>query len=408
MIRFDVKWVITLLFAALGPLGNVLTPHFFPSSFRTYYFVLPFFLFFYFWIKERLAKIAIIFLPFLIYCFISAMIVEKFGSANEPHTSFRFFLFLCQFYFIIGAASHLKEQKNIFTLLKTYLLFYFISMMLGYFLFTGYYLKFISIEVLSRFSVLTQFGFGLLRFSPGSYPNEYGVVSSFVLSVLILIFLEKKMEKFRLTKKKFHFFFFASFLAFLLTTTRAAYLSFLVSLLYIGWGSGRFSRMIAYLLFLIGVFFSLLLPLKINMFQILTTGFTQKFTEGSLGERYQIWFEAVEKAQGHCFWGTGFASLTNLHNVYLQLFFELGFVGLILLIGSVFLAFLESHGRYKKEQLDPFFSKIRIVGLVNVLSFAASNHNLNHHLTWFVCFLCFASLRYPVLKPLGSERSALH
>ncbi|MBX7066572.1 MAG: O-antigen ligase family protein [Parachlamydiales bacterium] len=397
------KWVLTLLFAALGPLGNILTPHFLPASFRAYYFLLPLFPFFYLFVKERIAKVAIVFLPFLIYSFISATIVEKFGSTNEPHTAFRFFLFLCQFYFILGAASHLKEQKNITTLLKTYLLFYFISMFFGYILFSGYYLKLVPLHILDRFSVLTQFGFGILRFSPGSYPNEYGIVSSFVLSILILLFLEKRTEDFGFSKKWFYFLLTATFLAFILTTTRAAYLSFCVSLFYIAWKSGKFLKIVSYTSFFISAFFSLLLLAKINMFKILTTGFTQKFNEGSLGERYQMWQETVEKAEGHSFWGAGFASLTNVHNVYLQLFFELGFVGLILLIGSLFLSFLESHGRYRKREADPFLSKIRMVGLVNVLSFAASNHNLNHHLTWFVCFLCFAALRYPYLKISQSE-----
>lgn len=398
ILRFEIKWVLTLLFAALGPLGNILTPHFLPASFRAYYFLLPLFPFFYLFVKERIAKVAIVFLPFLIYCLVSASIVEKFGSTNEPHTAFRFFLFLCQFYFILGAASHLKEQKNIFSILKTYLLFYLISMAFGYIGFFGYYLKLIPLSILERFSVLTQFGFGILRFSPGSYPNEYGIVSSFVLSVLILVFLDGKIAK-----RVFYFLFSTVFLAFLLTTTRAAYLSFVVSLFYIAWKSGHFLKISAYLTLFIGAFFTLLIPLKINMFRILTTGFTQRFDEGSLGERYFMWLETVEKAEGHSFWGAGFASLTNVHNVYLQLFFELGFVGLILLLGSLFLSFLESHGRYKKLPPDPFLSKIRMVGLINVLSFAASNHNLNHHLTWFVCFLCFAALRYPYLKSLQSS-----
>ena len=406
--RFEVKWLLTLLFVALGPLGNMLTPFFFPPSFRAYYFLLPCFPIFYLLVRERIAKIGIIFLPLLIYCLVSASIVEKFGHTNESLTSFRFFLLFCQFFFILGAASNLKEKEQILTILKTYLNYFFLSVAAGYLLFFGYYLKIFTLQILMRFTVLTQFGFSLLRFSPGSYPNEYGVVASFALSVLALIFFEKRFQQFGFSKKWFFFLSAATFLAFLLTTTRAAYLSFFVSMIYITWKSGKFLKTLSYIAVSITAFFSLLLIVKINMFHILTYGFTQKINEGSLGERYFMWLETIEKAEGHEFWGAGFASLSNVHNVYLQLFFELGFVGLVLLFGSFFLAFLESFSQYKKpleDDFSRFFSKIRMVGLINVLSFAASNHNLNHHLTWFVCFLCFAALRYPYLLETSEQKA---
>ncbi len=407
ILRFELKWLLTVLFIALGPLGNMLTPPGFPSSFRAYYFLLPCFPIFYLTMKERIAKIGIIFLPFLIYCFVSASIVEKFGVANEPHTAFRFFLLLCQFLFVLGAASHLKEKKQIVRLLKIYLCFFFISVAAGYVLFFGYYLNLLSLSVLNRFTILTQFGFDFLRFSPGSYPNEYGIVASFVLSVLSLIFFEKRFQEYGFSKKWFYFLFSATFLAFILTTTRAAYLSFFVSTLYITWKSGKFLKAFGIISLFILAFFGLLTLVKINMFQILATGFTQRFDEGSLGERFFMWQETIEKAQGHDFWGAGFASLTDVHNVYLQLFLELGFVGTVFLIGSLFLTSIESFLRYKKapsDVHDHFLSKIQIVGLINVLSFAASNHNLNHHLTWFVFFLCFAALHTPYLLLRRPER----
>jgi hypothetical protein len=396
--RFEIRKVLILLFAALGPLGNILTPHFFPASFRAYYFLLPFFLFFYFTLKEKLAKIAIIFLPLIAYCLVSAFVVEKFGSANEPHTLFRYFLFLCQFYFILGAASHIHTQEMLQKVLKTYLFFYFISLCIGFTLFFGYYSNLIPLSLVARFNVLTQFGFGILRFSPGSYPNEYGIVSSFVLSVLILIFLEKKIQEFGFSKKWFYFLFLVTFLAFLLTTTRAAYLSFFISTLYISYKSGKFLKLFGYISLSIFAFFCLLLLAKVDMFHILTAGFSQKYDQGSLGERYYMWLETMEKFEGKSFWGAGFASLSNIHNVYMQLFFELGFVGLILLFGALSLSFLESHFRYPRAPKDPFFAQIRTLGLINVLSFAASNHNLNHHLTWFVCLLCFAIARVGLLR----------
>ncbi len=392
--RLDVKWALTFLFAALGPLGHLLVPPSFPSSFRAYYFLLPCFPVFFFLVKERLAKIGAFLLPLFIYCFVSAMIVAQFGSPNEPHTALRFFLFFCQFFFILGAASHLREKKQLTVLLKTYLFAYFISLAIGYFCFLGYYLKIISLATVAHFNVLTQFGFGLLRFSPGSYPNEYGIVSSFVLSILVCAFLENRND---FSKKGFLFLFSTAFVALLLTTTRAAYLSFAIAILYIAWKEGRFFKITVLLALFILLVFSLLLLVKIDLFHILATGFSQRLDQGSLGERYLMWLQATEKVEKYSFWGAGFASLTNLHNVYLQLFFELGFVGMILLLGGLFFSLLGPRLRSRVDKDTCFLHKIRTLGLIHVLFFAVSNHNLNHHLTWFVCFLCFASLRHPFL-----------
>lgn len=397
--RLHLKRLLALSFVALGPLGNIFTPHFFPESFRTYYFLLPFFPLFFTQTRERLGKIAIFLLPFFLYCYVSAFFVEQWGDANEPHTLFRFFLFFCQFFFVLGMASSLRKREEIGSALRIYLRFFFISMAIGYVFFIGYYLKVIPFGVISRFSVIAQFGFGLLRFSPGSYPNEYGIVSSFVLSLLILIHLEKRKSEFGLFKGSFPFLFLATFLAFLLTTTRAAYLSFAVSMIYIAWKSGYFLRALTFFVILIGAIFLLLLCFKLNMFLILSAGFSEKITEGSLGDRYFMWLDAIDRVQNHFFWGTGFASLTNLHNVYLQLLFELGLMGTALFLVTVGFTWIESLLKYKRRtEEDPFLQKVKMVGLINVLSFAASNHNINHHLTWFICFLCFASLRLAYLE----------
>lgn len=397
VIRFNAKKMLLASFVALGPLGNILTPYFFPNSFRAYYLLLPLFPLFFVHAREKIAKIGILFLPLLIYCCTSAILVENFGTANEPHTLFRFFLLFCQFFFVLGAASTIRDKEEIIQVIKTYLTFYFISLAIGYLFFFGYYLKIIPFSLIDRFSILAQFGFGLLRFSPGSYPNEYGIVSSFVLSILTLLFLEGKNSPFSI--KWLRFFFLATFLAFLLTTTRAAYLSYFVSLLYLTWKSGNFMKAFVRFSLFFTTLFSVLLVFKLNMFRILSAGFSQRINEGSLGERYFIWQGTIEQVKGDSFLGEGFASLTNIHNVYLQLFFELGLIGTALFLGTLFFTLIETFYKYKRplqDEISLFLRKIRTVGLINILSFAASNHNLNHHLTWFVLFLCLACLHQPL------------
>lgn len=403
-IRFNLKKALVYAYVALGPLGNILTPHFLPNSFRTYYFLLPFFPLLFQAAQERIVKIGILFLPFFLYCFISALNVELFGAPNEPFPVFRFFLLFCQFFFIIGAASSLSINQA----LKTYLNFYFISLFVGWSFFIGHYLGIVPISVINRFSVLAQFGWGILRFSPGSYPNEYGIVSSFVLSILTLLLCDRKYDQLNFSKRWVQFSFLATFLALLLTTTRAAYLSYFACLIYIIWKSARPFKIIIIVSTLVVSIFALLLLFNINMFTIFYHGFSQKMSEGSLGERYSAWITAVEQGYESLLLGVGFASLTNIHNVYLQLLFELGFAGSIVLLGSLFLYAIEVLFRYRRgiqDESQGLLKKIRIVGLINVLFFALSNHNLNHHLTWFVCLICFASLRCSYQKS-GVETNA--
>ena len=404
VIRFNPKKAITFAFIALGPLGNILTPHFFPSSFRTYYFLLPFFPVFFVDGKERFAKIGIIFLPFFLYCFVSALNIEIFGNPNEPYPVLRFFLLLCQFFFILGAVSCLRKEEELTQIIKTYINFYSISLAIGWLFFIGFYLGVIPFSFIARFSVLAQFGWGMLRFSPGSYPNEYGIVSSFVLSILTLIYLDKKNSPLKFSNKWFPILFIATYLAFLLATTRAAYLSYFACLVYLIWKSGSFVKQFTKLCLTVIISFGLLSTLNLNMFDILSSGFSQKINEGSLGERYLIWIESINKAKEHPILGIGFGGLTNIHNVYLQLLFELGFIGSIILAVSLFVSLIESFFRYKRPILDNsslFIGKIKMVGLINVLFFAASNHNLNHHLTWLVFFLCLVTLRLPFKRHLA-------
>ncbi|OGN55977.1 MAG: hypothetical protein A3D96_03270 [Chlamydiae bacterium RIFCSPHIGHO2_12_FULL_44_59] len=397
MIRFNPQRLLIYLYVALGPLGTLLTPAFLPKSFRSYYFVLPLFPLFFRIVNERIAKIGILFLPLLTYAFFSSAWTECLGKANEPHSLFRYGLLISQFFFVLGAASVIKNQKELVSFLKTYLVFFYVSLLVGYFFFFGYYLKIISLAQIARCSILVQFGWGLLRFSPGSYPNEYGIVSSFVLSFMLLIYFAQKEAQFGLSKKMLYILFSLTFLAFLLTTTRAAYLSFATSLLYIAIKEKkRLKRLLRFFL-LITAIFGALSYFEINMFTILRTGFSQKIHQGSFGERYFMWQTALERLQGHEFLGVGFTSLTNIHDVYIQLLLELGFIGSLLLFGGLFLSAIETFFSLKKmnplEEEHRFFTKVRVVGLINVLSFAFTNHNLNHHMTWFIVLLNLAALR---------------
>lgn len=386
-------------FVALGPLGNLLTPSVFPAAFRFYYFILLAFPFFFTRFYEKQLKLLICCIPLLLYCIPSALSVEINKSSEEPFPLFRFFLLFFHFLFVVGASSFVTTIQEKYELITLYLKSFFISLGIGYIFYIGYYLNWISFPFIERFSVIGQFAYTFLRFSPGSYPNEYGTVASFVLSILTLLLL-KPSDEIKLKKKSLIFFFALTFFALILTTTRAAYLSYFLSLLYLCWKTKRFFVPLCWSLILFLLILIFANYYEINLLELFLFAFNlADFKTGSLGERWSQWTVAFENFQDHIVFGTGFASITNLHNVYLQILFELGLLGAVVLVSTFFFRILYGPVRFLQQSPESLFSTIKILGLSHILWFAFSNHNLNHHLTWFVLFLFFI----PVNKMKESE-----
>jgi hypothetical protein len=382
------QWLVRC-FVFLGPLGSLLTPHFFPKPFRFYYFLLPLFPVFFVKIRREYLQIGLFFLPFFLYCFVSVIFLEMLGLKIEEDQSFKFCLLFCHFYFALGAASQISSIDELKYVLSLYLRSFFIALLIGYGFFIGYEFHIFPLSLIERFSVLAQFAYGVLRFSPGSYPNEFGIVSSFVLSLLILLVLSKEpLKTWGLSPLKISLLIPLVFGALFLTTTRAAYISFGICFFYF---FTRFSAKTKYL-FAGGFlsFFLLLQWFEIPFFSFVMSSFLQRIDEGSWGERYFAWLEGFHLFQDHRFFGVGFSSFSQLHNVYLSFLFELGVLGSLILVCCLMSYFLFSSSIYK----DPLVEKIKKIGLFHVLWFAASNHNLHHHLTWFVFFLCFSAVQW--------------
>jgi O-antigen ligase len=385
----QVKKKLVRYFAVLGPLGNLLTPHLATHSFRTYYLILCLFPFFYISSVIRQIKITAYSIPFFIYCFISAIFVEE---GDMP--LFRSILLLFQFLFAIGASFTIQTEEETLDLVTLYLQGFFLSLTIGYLGYLGYCFHLLPLQFLEFFSVLTQMGYGLLRFSPGSYPNEYGILCSFALSLLTWKLLNNSLWL-KIPKKKLLFLLFITGVALLLTTTRAAYCSYALALMYLAWKEGRIKQVLYLACSLFSIIFLILFFLGINMFRIFTIGFSLTNLEaGSAHERILIWLKGTDMFRENFFWGTGFASQPHLHNLYFQLLFELGVCGLIILIGSILLYFLgRGYFVFSKKMKNEKLHTIVILGLLHVLWFAATNHNLNHHLTWFIIFLGLALTR---------------
>lgn len=370
-------------FVFFGPLGTLLTPSFMPYAFRFYHFLLVLSPLFFVNLKAKDWKIVLAFVPFMGYCLFSAYFTHNKDFHRDAYPLFRCCLFVAQCLFMFGAAFCLRGRDEKDRLIRIYLSGFFISLVIGYIFYIGFYLGKVSFATIHHYSVEAQMGWGLLRFSPGTYPNEYGNVSSFALSLLLLLYAKKK---------RFLIFIFAglTFIAFLLTTTRAAYLSFGVTLVYLCIASHEIRKMVAKIT-LFGL--ALLLVLKaysIDFFKIFVSGVkTISFTYGSTGIRVAEWLKGFEDLNKSIFLGNGFGANILAHNVYLELLFEMGLIGTTLLLIGILIYYFGEHGhRIRKPFKQTNGSQVTIVGLIHVFLFAATNHNMHHHLTWFA-FLLF-------------------
>lgn len=394
------------LFVFLGPLGNLLCPGFLPYQFRAFYFVLPAFFLFYTKLYYKELKTLLLFLPFFLFA-----LASSYFCINRPAMHFeeslvtRVGLFACEALFMFGAAFCLRdrimaEEKK--RLIRLYLSAFFISLFVGYMLFIGYYSKLLSWEMVDKFTVITQMGWGILRFSPGSYPNEYGIVASFVASILLLMIVERKNPSFQLgfSKKSLFFFFGLTFGALLLTTTRAAYLSFVFALMYIFCISKSF-RYLSFLGLAAAMIFFIFMGDRLELaLEILTSSFKPSYyNDVSMQLRFEHWQESFEAFNTFPLFGRGFGTLFYVHNVYIELIAELGLIGCLTLVFFGVAYFFQHQVAIKKIFLkrwappeELFSNRVIVLGLIHVFSFALTNHNMNHHLTWMVFLLFNMSL----------------
>lgn len=398
--RVNIEKSLIYLFIFLGPIGTILTPKIFPPSTRTYYFVLLLFPLFFKKISRGTLNLAAIFLPFFLYCLLSSLFLELSDSEKEKEFPLiRFCLLAIHFLFLIGMLNYFQKNLSLSFLqkiLNIYLVSYFVGLVFGLVIYIGFHLGIVRFDFLCRFNILTQYGWGILRFNPGSYANEYGVVSSFICCLLILLMFNKK-KNFCKIKVLFPliFLFSLSFIALILASTKASLISLIVSIFYMIYANKGFLNFFSPA---IGALFILIFLAKVfnlSSFNFLLNGFSSIFllTHTHVSRIEEISSSYKEFIQ-EPFLGTGFGSIPCLHNVYLQSLFQLGIIGstILAMIGLAFFIKSKIYNRPKnisflKTSDSIFINQISIIGLIHVLSFALTNHNLFHHLTWFSLLL---------------------
>lgn len=408
-------------FCFLGPIGNLLPIPVEISAFRFFYIILLIGIVFIPLLgirRQALNRMIIFFLP-IVYIIVSSALsfisFEEVAADKNPLIRNALLLALFVFSFYYGTETSLFNNHQKIRLVFLYIFGYFVSLIVGYIMFIGFYLGTFSVETISNYHVLLQFGYGLLRFSPGSYPNEYGIVSSFILSILTLICSNWSVYKnniFSDTKYKpslvfIIIFYLLTIIALFLATTRAAYIAYIICLFYILFSKNKIILVLKHICITVLIFSLLFFFIQFYVFDIMTIfsiGYESFANEDSSAySRFIFWRETYELFLDNFMLGIGFAEASNIHNIYLQLLFELGLIGFMILCISLFIFLLMEYERYKRYgnyniQTD-FLKKIVILLFIHIIWFGFSNHNLNHHLTWFGVYLLLAII------PIGKKSS---
>lgn len=379
-----------------GPIGNLIPVLPIVHSFRFFYIIAFLgalcFIFQFNRMKENRYLFALS-VPLIVYTFVSSLFGLLNNTSADPAEKpmIRWTLMMVMFFFVLYASFGHHTAENCRRYIKLYLYGYLVSMIAGYIIFAGYYIE-----------VLPQLGYGMLRFSPGSYPNEYGIVSSFALSVITYLLLSKNNS---FSKKTLVIMYLFTFVALVLTTTRAAYIAYGLCLLFLLFRqamSFHLKRSIFLIFVVVSLIALVLYVIQNNYYDILSVfevGY-DSFTSntGSSAERFEAWDVASQSfLDENYITGLGFGSLGNIHNVYLELFFELGLWG----TGLLLVTFMLYSIAFRVILRDELTSVVTVLGMINVLWFAMSNHNLNHHLTWFIIFFVFIAKKNEKYKRTG-------
>ncbi len=303
-------------------------------------------------------------------------------------------IFMLFFSFYIIFFKYLSNYNAILTyqLYKSSLYGFLLVLALGLILFGLYLTGKISQDIYANFTTLYQEAYGYVRLSPGTYPNEFGVLGSFFSILSILFYIVEK-------KKIYIYISLICLVGVLLATTRAAYLIYMVSLLWMLISFGTNFRLLKFTsILIIGIGLMIILLNQYFQFDfmgILNTSIDSiANNEGSSKERVDGYIKVANLFLNSPFFGLGFESnsVSMLHNLPLQLFFGYGIIFSLLILILLFIfiklcrakainsVFMQSINN--NYNMYFFFKNITIILGIHVLLFGLTNHNQSHFLTW--------------------------
>ncbi|WP_423823866.1 O-antigen ligase family protein [Salinisphaera sp. SPP-AMP-43] len=343
-----------------------------------------------------LLLIAAVFWASASYGYVSFVLIPE-GLSSNPFVRWLVIVNLMfGFYFIGCWLSEARNSEEWFARLDFSYRGFVLVFLLGFVLYAGVVFGPVPATLYEHVVTVEQSAFGYLRFSPGTYPNEFGTLCSF-FALFALIKNSRQGGTASLLVALM------ALIGIALASTRSAYVTLIVGVLIVLVGIPSLKRrtqIMGAILFAIPLGLLLLNFLGFNFLAVLKGGFDAALNpnQGSLGERLQGWASAASQFVNFPFLGFGFESpnISFLHNLFLQEIFGLGLVGCALLI-LLSMAFWV----LRKTNLDKTFEcssfseeryvfLIRIIALEHTVLFGLNNHNQSHFLTWLT-FALFVS-----------------
>lgn len=413
-------WVIVFALSFFGPTGKLFIPVESLASFRLFYiFSFLFVMYYVFCFKKDNLSIFVIIssITMVMVLFLSVILnFNKYGDVSDinlnPVVRLLIHSVIVLSFFFVSDYINKNHSFSRFEYLNCAIWGYLTCLFLGFLIYVLFIYGIISYDFYNSFNIISQDAYGFTRFTPGTYPNEFGTIASFFTSSLILILFNKsKLDKiFAVNRLLLMFFIVISLLGLILSTTRSAYLTFILSLVYVLFKQSIKTVLVFFTFILLS--FALIIAIADESFvRLIVDVFNNGYTSavdgtGSINERYIAWKVALDFFMETPYLGVGFENdvVSMMHNVYLQFLFGLGIILFPIFIICLCVCMVVIRSRCgikiniheKKAQTnfdDVVYHRLFVISIIHVLFFATNNHNQNHFLTWFAVSL-FLTSRY--------------
>ncbi len=337
------------------------------------------------------------FYPFIIF------VITILPSLSNPHFYSEFYekvdsvkIFLNYIFLQIicfTLALSLNTKLKLINALKMTFTSFLLVLTFGFFQQIFYYLGLYDPNLYVGFhSLIVDYYGPFLRFSPGTFSNEFGEIIQTVLIFLSIFIYNFKDKISTLNKIYIYNIWLISVIALILNFTRISWIVyFLFILSFFGFSKGRIKEKLFLVLSIItiaSITYFLYTETNIAVIVSIFDRFIElsELSSSSAGTRLEAWEISYNLFLESPIIGHGLGTASETHNVPLQLLAETGIQGLI---GFYFLIFYLLNKFFKmiKRTEDLFLKSISIAVFYSLLScviFDFTNHGIYHFVLWLI------------------------